>query len=532
MVALPLAIAFAIASGVPPDKGLVTAIIAGFLISVFGGSRVQIGGPTGAFVVILYSIVQDYGVDGLAMATIIAGVMLLGMGLLRLGSVIKFIPHPLIVGFTSGIALIIFSSQVKDFLGLTMPAPPADFIDKWVSYYHYFNTLNPWALGLGSGSLVLLVLWPRVTVRVPGSLIVLILATVLVQIFDLPVATIGSRFGDISSTLPVPSLPTFNFAVFKQMFRPALSIALLGAIESLLSAVVADGMTGGRHRSNMELVAQGIANIITPLFGGIPATGAIARTATNIKNGARTPVAGMIHAVTLLLIMLFLGRFARLIPLPALAAILMIVSYNMSEWRSFKALFKSPRSDVFVLLQTFILTVVVDLTVAIETGMLLSLFIFMHGMAEASHVRVFRRELQEHEESEMDSFPVSNQQLPKDTEIFEINGAFFFGAAEKFRESLKELGSNPRVRIIQMRHVLTLDATGLHVLENVFHDCHKRRCVLVLSGVHDQPLRVLENSGLLEKFGVENVCSNIDVALKRAARIVGDKNLVLSSNSF
>lgn len=524
IVALPLAIAFAIASGVSPDKGLVTAVIAGFLISVLGGSRVQIGGPTGAFVVIVYSIVQTHGVEGLIVATIMSGVMLIGMGFLHLGSVIKFIPHPLIVGFTSGIAVIIFSSQIKDFLGLDMGTPPADFVEKWQAYWQYLHTINIHALCMALACLALLILWPKYVARIPASLVVLLASTLAVHFFDLPIATIASRFGKIPSSLPAPHVPIFSLELFKTMLRPALSIALLGAIESLLSAVVADGMIGGRHRSNMELIAQGVANIVTPLFGGIPATGAIARTATNIKNGGRTPVAGIVHAITLLLIMIFLGQYAGLIPLPALAAILVIVSYNMSEWRSFRMLLKSPRADILVLLLTFGLTVFVDLTLAIENGMILSLFVFMHNMAEASNIKMLSHEMQD-EEEEKDPLSINKKNIPPGVEVFEINGALFFGAAEKFKEAIKEFHSHPKVRILRMRRVLTIDATGLHVLNGMYDECKKNACTLVLSGVHDQPHKALQEAGLLDRFGHENVHTHIDHALKRAHEILAQPKI-------
>ncbi len=386
IVALPLAIAFAIASGVAPERGLYTAIIAGFLVSALGGSRVQIGGPTGAFIVIVYGIVQQYGLDGLLLAGMMAGVILIVFGLARLGGAIKFIPYPVVVGFTSGIAIVILSSQVKDLLGLRMGAIPANFVAKWHAYGTHFSVLNPWAVAVALLSLGIIVLWPRVSRRIPGPFVALVVVTALVTIFKIPVETIGSRFGEIHAGLPLPTLPHVTLARLATLIGPAFTIAILAAVESLLSAVVADGMIGGRHRSNMELVAQGVANIVSPLFGGIPATGAIARTATNVKNGGRTPVAGMIHALTLLLITLFFGRWAALIPMAALAGILVIVSYHMCEWRTFRALLRSPRGDVLVLLVTFLLTVFIDLTAAIEVGMVLAAFLFMKQMAAVTQV--------------------------------------------------------------------------------------------------------------------------------------------------
>src|SRR5579862_2201276 len=450
IVALPLAIAFAIGSGVSPERGLFTAIIAGFIISALGGSRVQIGGPTGAFIVIVYGIVQTYGVNGLLIATIMAGVFLIVMGLARFGSAIKFIPYPVIVGFTSGIALIIFSSQVKDFLGLQMGSVPADFIEKWTAFAGHLQSVNYYSLGIGAFTVLGISIWQQKFHKIPASLIVLIACTVAVQAFHLPVETIGSKFGQIPSRFPNPSFPRVDFATIKNLVQPAITIALLGAIESLLSAVVADGMIGGKHRSNMELIAQGVANICAPIFGGIPATGAIARTATNIKNGGRTPIAGITHAITLFLIMIFFGRWASLIPLSCLAGILILVAYNMSEWRSFSALLKGPRSDVAVLLATFFLTVLVDLTVAIEVGVVLAVFLFMRRMALVTNVGVVTREFQDEDESD-DPNAIDKRSLPEGVEVFEINGPFFFGAAYKFEEAMDIVERQPKVRIIRMR---------------------------------------------------------------------------------
>jgi len=519
IVALPLAIAFAIASGVPPERGLYTAIIAGFLISALGGSRVQIGGPTGAFVVIVYGIVQKYGYDGLVVATIMAGVFLIILGVARLGSVIKFIPHPLVVGFTSGIALIIFSAQMRDLFGLKIASVPADFIYKWREYAAHITSFNGYAMGLGLGSIVLIVGWQRFFKRIPGSLVALVVSTCVVYFFKLPVETIGSRFGDLPQLLTAPAIPSVDFATLKNLIQPAITITLLGGIESLLSAIVADGMIGGKHRSNMELVAQGVANIASPLFGGIPATGAIARTATNIKNGGRTPVAGMIHALTLLLILLIFAPVARLIPMPTLAAILIIVAYNMSEWRTFRALLRSPRSDIAVLLTTFFLTVLVDLTVAIEVGIVLSAFLFMGRMASVTNVAV-SRELEDQEEVD-DPLSIQTRKVPDGVEVFEVNGPFFFGAAYKFEEAIGEFEKQPSVLIIRMRNVPAIDSTGIHVLEQVHERCAHRGATLVLSGVHAQPLFAIQKMGFLDKLGEENVHANIDDALNRARDLVG-----------
>lgn len=519
IVALPLAIAFAIASGVSPDKGLITAVIGGFLVSFLGGSRVQIGGPTGAFIVILYGIIQQYGVNGLLIATFMAGLILILMGIAQFGSLIKFIPYPVIVGFTSGIAVIIFSSQVKDFLGLSMDKVPAEFLDKWIAYGTNLVTLDPASLAIGVLALLIILFWPKVTRKVPGSLIALIATTLLAQFFELRVDTIGSRFGDIPSTIPTPSLPHFDIATIRNLIMPATTIALLGAIEALLSAVVADGMIGGRHKSNVELIAQGIANLATPLFGGIPVTGAIARTATNVKNGGRTPIAGIVHALTLLLIMLLFGQWAKLIPMPTLAAILIVVSWNMSEIHVFRQLLKSPRSDVMVLLTTFSLTVIFDLTLAIEIGMLLAVILFMKKMAELSNVGIITKELNDQEEED-DPLAIVKRTVPHGVEVFEISGPFFFGAASKFREAMRVVEKAPIVRILRMRNVLSIDATGLNMMRELYLECKKTNTHLVLSGVHAQPLLALQQFGLYDEIGEENIFGHIDDALQRARQLL------------
>lgn len=525
IVALPLAIAFGIASGVTPEKGLITAIIAGFIISFLGGSRVQIGGPTGAFIVIVYGIVQQYGVNGLIIATIMAGVILVIMGLARFGSVIKFIPHPVVVGFTSGIALLIFSTQIKDFFGLAIDEVPSEFFDKWIEYSFNFSTINYYAFGTAALALFIIIIFPKITHKIPGSIVALLVTTAIVQIFHFPVETIGSKFGELPSALPSPVFPQIDFAVIKNLIGPATTIAILAAIESLLSAVVADGMIGGRHRSNMELVAQGVANIITPLFGGIPATGAIARTATNIKNGGRTPVAGIVHAFVLLIITLFFGQYAKLIPMATLAAILIIVAYNMSEWRSFVEIFKSPKSDIIVLLTTFGLTVVFDLTIAIQVGMVLAVFLFMRSMAMVTNVGIITRELKDDDEEAVDSNAITNKKVPDEVEVFEINGPFFFGAVSKFRDAMRFIESPPKVLIIRMRNVPAIDGTGIHALEEVYHESVKKGTQLVLSGVHTQPLMALDQSGFLNVIGEQNVLGNIDDSLDRAREILGLEKL-------
>ena len=520
IVALPLAIAFAIASGVTPDKGLITAVVAGFIISFLGGSRVQIGGPTGAFIIIVYGIIQQYGTNGLIIATVMAGVILVIMGFARFGSIIKFIPHPVIVGFTSGIALIIFSTQIKDFFGLNIGELPSEFFEKWIVYSQSIISLNYWAFLIGAISLITIIIFPRITHRIPGSIIAIIISTLLVQLFHLPVDTIGSRFGEIPSSLPSPTFPEIDFATIRSLISPATTIALLAAIESLLSAVVADGMIGGRHRSNMELIAQGAANIITPLFGGIPATGAIARTATNIKNGGRTPVAGIVHAIVLLLIMLFFGSWAKLIPMPTLAAILIVVAYNMSEWRSFAEIFKYPKSDIAVLLTTFGLTVIFDLTIAIQIGMILAVLLFIRRMAMVTNVGIITRELSDQEEV-TDVNSIQNKKVPDGVEVFEITGPFFFGAVSKFRDAVRIVENPPKIIIIRMRDVPAIDSTGIHALEQLLKETKRHDTKLILSGVHTQPLMALAQAEFIEKVGEANIHGNIDDALDRAREILG-----------
>lgn len=518
IVALPLAIAFAIASGVSPEKGLYTAVIAGFIISALGGSRVQIGGPTGAFIVIVYGIVQEYGVGGLVIATFMAGIMLVLMGVARLGTVIQYIPYPLIVGFTSGIAVLIFSSQIKDFFGLQMGPVPADFIDKWKSYAFHLSSVNWYAFLVAGGTVLIVLLWPRITHKIPGSLIAILATTTVVSLFRLPVETIGARFGDIPSSLPAPAIPALDFTTIKSMVQPAFTIALLGGIESLLSAVVADGMMGGRHRSNMELVAQGVANIGSSVFGGIPATGAIARTATNIKNGGRTPVAGIVHAITLLLIMLFAGKWAALIPMPALAGILVVVAYNMSEWHSFRSVLKGSRSDIAVLLTTFLLTVLIDLTVAIEIGIVLAAFLFMRKMIQTTGVHVLTGR---QDENETDNDAFSRYNIPKGVEVFEITGPLFFGAAYKFKDAMRVIEKPPKVLIIRMGQVPIIDATGIKTIQEVYTASKQQHTKLILSEVHStQVLEALKDARLLFSIGKANVTTSFEAALVRCEAVI------------
>lgn len=523
IVALPLAIAFGIASGVSPEKGLYTAIIAGFIISFFGGSKVQIGGPTGAFIVIVYGIVQEFGVTGLAIATLIAGVMLVAMGLLKLGSIIKFIPYPVVVGFTSGIALTIFATQIKDLFGMNIESVPADFIQKWGVYAKHFDTVSLPSLAIGIASIAIIALTPKFSKKIPGSLIAIVVMTVLVfvlrEYFGMTgIETIGDRFS-ISASLPKAERPVVDFATIQMLMPAAFTIAILGAIESLLSATVADGVINDRHNSNTELIAQGIANMVAPIFGGIPATGAIARTMTNINNGGRTPVAGIIHSIVLLMILLFLGSLTRHIPMACLAGVLVIVSYNMSEWRTFRSLLKGQKSDVAVLLATFLLTVIFDLTIAIEIGLLLAVVLFLRRISGSAQISVLKHSVDEADyiEGNTDNEKLS---LPKGVEVYEIEGPFFFGVANKFEETMKMLGDKPKVRIIRMRKVPFIDSTGIHNLESLIKMSTKDKTRILLSGVTENVRAALEKSGIPRQIGEENICSNIVEAIARAEVLV------------
>lgn len=519
IVALPLAIAFGIASGVSPEKGLITAIIGGFIVSLLGGSSVQIGGPTGAFIVIVYGIIQNFGIEGLAIATVIAGIMLVLMGVFKLGTVIKFIPYPIVVGFTSGIALTIFTTQMKDLFGLEMEKVPADFISKWIAYAEHIHTIHAGSLIIGIVSIAIIAIAPKFSKKIPGSLIAIIVMTIVVYIMRnhlgiSGIETIGDRF-TINASLPQPAPIMFNMDTINQLLPSAFTIAILGAIESLLSATVADGVTGDKHNSNTELIAQGAANIVVPIFGGIPVTGAIARTMTNINNGGRTPVAGIIHAVVLLLILLFLGPLTKHIPMACLAGVLIIVSYNMSEWRTFRSLMKNPKSDVSVLLVTFLLTVIFDLTIAIEIGLLIAMLLFMRRVAETTHVSVTTDEIDLSDEGEIhhnDEVLI----LPKGVEVYEIDGPFFFGVANKFDSIMQGLGDKPKTRIIRMRKVPFMDSTGLHNLESLYRLSKAEHIHLILSGVNEQVRNVLIKSGFDKKIGSENICANINEALKMA----------------
>ena len=513
IIAMPLSIALAIASGVNPEQGLYTAVVAGFFISFLGGSRVQIGGPTAAFVVIIYGIIAQYGMSGLTVATIMAGLIMIIMGLLRFGNLIKFIPKTITVGFTLGIAIGIVTGQIKDFFGLQMGAIPAEFTDKIIAFAENFHTLSLTTLLIGVLALLIQIFWPYVSKKIPGSLVAIIITTVIVSLGKMPVKTIGDLY-TIKAGFPTFMVPEISFDLIRQMISPAFTIAILAAIESLLSCVVSDGMIGGHHRSNAELVGQGVGNIMSALFGGIPATGAIARTAANVKNGGRTPVAGMVHAVTLLLILLFLMPYASLIPMSTLAAILIMVGYNMSGWKTVvRMVRKAPKSDTAVLLITLILTVFFDLVVAIEFGMILASFLFLKHMADAAGVRqwVERNYLDEISEN------TDLKQVPKNTTVYEIFGALFFGAANDFLNVVHEEGKN--VLIFRMRNVPAMDISGLEALEEALETCHKRGMTLVLSHVNEQPMKVMEKAGFIEKIGRENICDNIDKALERAGKL-------------
>ena len=525
IVALPLAIAFGIASGVSPEKGIITAIIAGFIISLLGGSKVQIGGPTGAFIVIIYGIIQQYGEAGLIVATLMAGILLILLGVFKLGAIIKFIPYPIIVGFTSGIAVTIFTTQIADIFGLNFGGEkvPGDFIGKWMIYFRHFNTVNWWNAVVSILSIIIIAITPRFSKKIPGSLIAIIVVTIGVYVLKTyagidSIDTIGDRF-TIKSELPEAAIPTLNWEAIKDLFPVAITIAVLGAIESLLSATVADGVTGDKHDSNTELIAQGTANLITPLFGGIPATGAIARTMTNINNGGKTPVAGIIHAIVLLLILLFLMPLAQYIPMACLAGVLVIVSYNMSEWRTFKALLKNPKSDVTVLLITFFLTIIFDLTIAIEVGLVIACILFMRRVMETTEISVIKDEIDPNDELDI---AVCEEHLiiPAGVEVYEINGPYFFGIATKFEETMAQLGDRPKVRIIRMRKVPFIDSTGIHNLTSLCKMSQKEKITIVLSGVNEKVHKTLEKSGFYELLGKQNICPNINVALDRAKEII------------
>ncbi len=524
IVALPLAIAFGIASGVTPEKGIITAIVAGFIISLLGGSKVQIGGPTGAFIIIIYGIIQQYGFEGLTIATLMAGAFLILFGVLHLGTIIKFIPYPIVVGFTSGIAVTIFTTQIKDLFGLSIDKVPSDFVEKWWCYITNFNTIDWWCAAVGILSVAIIAITPKFSKKIPGSLVAIIVMTVAALLLKqfagvTTIETIGDRFS-VSNAIPEAHMPELTWETIKSLVAPALTIAVLGAIESLLSATVADGVIGDHHNSNTELIAQGVANLASPLFGGIPATGAIARTMTNINNGGKTPVAGIIHAVVLMLIFLFFMPLAKYIPMACLAGVLVIVSYGMCGWRSFLALMKNPKSDVTVLLITFFLTIIFDLTVAIEVGLIIACLLFMKRMSETTDVKLIMDEI--NEESDMIKGNLEHLTIPKGVEVYEINGPYFFGAGNRFEEIMAAFGDRPKVRIIRMRKVPFVDSTGIHNLTNLCGMSQKEGIQVVLSGVNPEVHAALEKAGFYDSVGKENICSHINLALERAKEIVGE----------
>ena len=526
IVALPLAIAFGIASGVTPEKGIITAIVAGFIVSAFGGSRVQIGGPTGAFIIIIYGIIQQYGFQGLTIATLMAGFFLILFGLLRLGTIIKYIPYPIIVGFTSGIAVTIFTTQIKDLFGLQLASVPSDFVEKWIVYARNADSADLWSSIVGIMSVIIIAITPRFSKKIPGSLIAIILMTVFALILKnycgvTSIETIGDRF-TINAQLPEAQLPGLNWETIKSLVSPALTIAILGAIESLLSATVADGVIGDHHDSNTALIGQGLANLATPLFGGIPATGAIARTMTNINNGGKTPVAGIIHAIVLVLIFLFLMPLAKYIPMACLAGVLVVVSYGMCGWRSFLALMKNPKSDVTVLLITFFLTIIFDLTIAIEVGLIIACLLFMKRMSETTDVKVIMDEIDPNDESDIKLENNEHLIIPNGVEVYEINGPYFFGAGNRFEEIMASFGDRPKVRIIRMSKVPFVDSTGIHNLTNLCIMSQKEGIQIVLSGVNPKVHAVLARSGFYELIGEENICSHINIALEKAKEIAGE----------
>lgn len=529
IVALPLAIAFGIASGVSPSQGILTAIIGGFIVSALGGSRVQIGGPTGAFIVIIYGIVSDpnLGLSGLMLATMLAGIFLILLGVCHLGTIIKFIPYPIVVGFTSGIAVTIFTTQIKDLFGLTIAGKmPGDFLSKWLVYFQNFDTVDWVTTAIGVLSIVIIALTPKVSKKVPGSLVAIIVMTIGVYFLntytDMKVLTIGDQFGEIKASIPSLQVPNLSWESVKSLFPTAMVIAVLGAIESLLSATVADGVCGDHHNSNQELIGQGVANLCTPLFGGIPCTGAIARTMTNINNGGRTPVAGIIHAAVLLVIFLVLMPLAAYIPMSCLAGVLVIVSYNMSGWRTFMQLMKNPKSDVIVLFITFLLTVIFDLTIAIEVGLLIACLLFMKRMAESTQIKVIADEIDPNDETDAEVHE-EHLRIPQGVEVYEINGPYFFGIANKFEELMTAMEDHPKVRIIRMRRVPFIDSTGIHNLQNLCEMSHREGTHIVLSGVTPNVYSVLEHNGFCHLLGKDHICSNINVALERASAIVKRK---------
>lgn len=517
IIALPLSIALGIASGVSPKTGLITAIVGGFFVSMLGGSRVQIGGPTGAFVVIVLNILNKYGLEGLVAATFMAGVILILLGIFKLGDMVKFIPYPITTGFTSGIAIIIFSTQIKDFLGLNIDKVPSEFLSKWTCYFNNFSSINFSAAIIGILTIGIIILWPKINKKIPGAFIAIICTTLIALFMNLDIATIETQFGEISSIIPMPSIPKLSFNMVNELLMSAVAIALLGSVESLLSAVVADGMIGGNHRSNMELVGQGVANIFSSLFGGIPVTGAIARTAANVKNGGRTPIAGIVHSITLLLMMLVLMPYVKYIPMASLAGILIVVSYNMGEWEEFKELSKCPKSDALVFILTFTLTVIFDLVVAIEVGMVLSAFLFMKRMADVTKCTYITGD----ESKINDEIEFSSQKsMPAEIDIYEINGPFFFGAADKFIKTIKSIENHPKVLILKMSHVPVIDATGYSALNRLYDICKHKGTRIIIIELQNEPYDTLEKYGFISKIGPENVCKDLECAINTAEEII------------
>lgn len=525
IVALPLAIAFGIASGVSPTIGLITAIIGGFIVSAAGGCSVQIGGPTGAFIVIVYNIIANFGLEGLAVATLMAGLILVALGFFRLGTVIKFIPYPIVVGFTAGIALTIFSTQINDFFGLGLKNVPSEFLPKWGMYLSNFGNIDWITLGVGLAALAIIIVTPKISRRLPGALIAIILVTLVVSVVPgLHVETIGDRFGSLSTDIPEPHGFELSMATINRLLPSAFTIAILGAIESLLSATVADGVTGTRTNSNTELIGQGLANIIVPFFGGIPVTGAIARTMTNITNGGRTPVAGLVHAIVLFLIFLFLMPLINLIPMACLAAVLIVVSYNMSGWRTIRAIFHNPKSDISVLALTFLLTVIFDLTIAIEMGLLLAIILFLRRVMENTEIKVYSEQLDIAEGSETTMHEVLN--VNPGVEVYEIDGPFFFGVATKFDELMRTtIGEKPKVRIIRMRKVPFIDSTGIHNLEVLIKSSQDEDIQVVLSGVRENVRAALVNAGVNRLLGDDHICDHITKAVEMANKLAPAENV-------
>ena len=521
IVALPLAIAFSIASGVPPEMGLITAVVLGFLVSFFGGSRVQIGGPSGALIVVIYGIMQQFGLQGVLIAAIMAGIILIIMGLIRAGTVIQFMPYPIVVGFTSGIALIIFTGQLQDFFGIPNQDVPSEVIGKWIFYFRNAASIKPATALIGLLTMLITLYWHKVYRKIPGSLIGIITATALTVFLELDVETIGSRFGGFSASFQLISFSGVSVEMLQQLFVPAFTMAMLVAIESLLSAIVADGATGYRHRPNTELIAQGIANIAAPIVGGMGGSGALAKTMTNIRNGGKTPVAGMVHAIVMLLLMLFLANLAKLIPLSALAGVLVVVAYNMSEWRSFKNILKSARGEAAVLLTTFLLTIFIGLSFALPFGIILAMVLFINRVMETTDIAVLKHEVEDEQSHVSDGFETLI--IPKGVEVFQIRGPFFFGIANKFEEAEKEIHEVPLVRIIRMRRVPFIDSTGLRNLRSFVERSKKHNTTIILSGVIPKAMEQIKKEGLLAEIGDANICENIEKALDRSRELLQKK---------